>query len=160
MRRCQALPCRPAAASLIMEVQQDASTFAVAPPHPSPKRKACWFCTSDNKISTRCQKYDAHICKTHSIITWHSSKWKQTGFFFCFWFYEVARMHTHAHTFCLLYFFFFKEVENSLGEVLKWMLCFANHICLFPLIYKYNCIGQFWPRDILLMCDIYQSVVI
>ena len=56
IRRCQALLRTPASASLVMEVQQDASTPAAAPPHPSPKRKRCRFCTSDNKTSTRCQK--------------------------------------------------------------------------------------------------------
>ena len=128
MRRCQALPCRLAAASLIMEVQQDASTFAAAPPHPSPKRKACWFCTSDNKISTRCQKYDAHICKTHSIITWHSSKWKQTVFFSVFDFMKLhACTHIHTHFVCCI-FFFLKKLK------IVWVK-FWNECCALQIIF-------------------------
>ncbi|KAK3542374.1 hypothetical protein QTP86_025851, partial [Hemibagrus guttatus] len=80
LRRRQVLPRTPASARLVMEVLQGASTSAAAPlhpaapPRPSAKRRRCQFCTNDTKTSTRCQKCDAHIFKTHSIITCHSSK--------------------------------------------------------------------------------------
>ncbi|KAK3541436.1 hypothetical protein QTP86_025571, partial [Hemibagrus guttatus] len=67
----QDLPRTPASASLVMEVQQGASTSAAAPPRPSPKRRRCQFCTNDTKASTKCHKCDAHVCKTHNIVTCH-----------------------------------------------------------------------------------------
>ncbi|XP_053175982.1 piggyBac transposable element-derived protein 4-like [Scomber japonicus] len=53
IRRRQALPRTPDSATLVMEIQQDASTPAAAPPHPSLKRKRCRFCATDNKSSIR-----------------------------------------------------------------------------------------------------------
>ncbi|XP_060749317.1 piggyBac transposable element-derived protein 4-like [Tachysurus vachellii] len=73
IERRPVLPRVPASASLVKEVQNDASTSAAgpfqpsAPPPPSP-RKRCKFCTNDNKTSTRCQNCKAHICRSHSIV--------------------------------------------------------------------------------------------
>ncbi|XP_027020200.2 M-phase phosphoprotein 8 isoform X7 [Tachysurus fulvidraco] len=69
IKRHQPPPRTPASASIVREVQKGASTSAHLP-----KRRRCIFCTNDTKTSTRCQKCDVHICKSHSIITCQSCK--------------------------------------------------------------------------------------
>ncbi|KAI4811279.1 hypothetical protein KUCAC02_014192 [Chaenocephalus aceratus] len=87
IQRRKVLPRTPAAASLVMEVQQfcSSSTSAAAtrhparpaparqapPPDPSPKRSRCKFCPRQIDVKTKkiCQRCNAYICKDHTIVT-------------------------------------------------------------------------------------------
>ncbi|XP_034071875.1 piggyBac transposable element-derived protein 4-like [Gymnodraco acuticeps] len=89
IQRRKVLPRTPAAASLVMEVQQfcSSSTSAAAtrhpaptrpaparqapPPDPSPKRSRCKFCPRQFDVKTKkmCQRCNAYICKDHTIVT-------------------------------------------------------------------------------------------